>query len=258
MDYKSFPAQFEVKNEAEGIIEGYASVFGNKDSWGDIVERGAFTKTLQEGGGRVKVLWQHDWWSPIGKPLHMEEDSKGLFTRSKIAPTSIGKDALALIKEGVINELSIGYDTVKETYDHDSKTRHLLEVKLWEYSLVTWAANDLAVITGAKSLDDLRPLLQRMRGLDLVLKSPDHQRLAKDAISALQALLDAVEGGAEPAKTTPPAAPAPGAASNNDGEPDTHSLAELLEPLNQLKAVVKEQRLLDELRGFGKSLREVS
>ena len=56
MKFKSYPTEFKV-DEENNVFEGYASIFGNKDAGGDIVQRGAFKKTLQEGGNRVKVLW---------------------------------------------------------------------------------------------------------------------------------------------------------------------------------------------------------
>lgn len=149
MQYKAFP--FECKADAEkGEFEGYASVFGNVDSWGDVVEPGAFRKTLQEDAHRVKVLWQHSPFHPIGRPLHMEEDSKGLYVKAKIAPTSLGKDALILMREGVINELSIGYTIEVEEFDRERNVRRLKQIKLYEFSPVTWAANDQALITAVK------------------------------------------------------------------------------------------------------------
>lgn len=265
MEIKSFPAEFKVDVD-EGVFEGYASVFGNVDSWGDIVERGAFKKTLQENAHRVKVLWQHDWFTPIGKPLHMEEDAKGLFTRTKVAPTQQGKDALVLLREGVINELSIGYDPIKWTHDQETDVRHLHEVRLWEYSPVTFAANELARVTGVKQLDELRPLLQEVRGLQALATrgqrlSKTQLSLVEEAVSALKALLREFKGDGEPDDSTPPADESKGAAIYGpDGKPaEGHSLeAELSKAVEPLSAWAMQQRILAELRGFGKSLKGAS
>ena len=134
------------------------------DDGNDVIHLGAFAKTLQERGARVRVLWQHNRAEPIGKPLLIEEHGRdqlpekvlarapdavgGLFTKTKISETRRGKDALVLIGDGVIDELSIGYDPVKFDFDEEGKTRirHLREIRLWEYSPVTWGMNEAAVI----------------------------------------------------------------------------------------------------------------
>jgi HK97 family phage prohead protease len=139
----------------EGIVTGYYSVFGNIDSDGDMIMPGAFLKTIQdngpEGKNRIMHLWQHNPNEPIGKPSVLKEDTYGLYFETKLADTSRGKDTLKLYEAGVINEHSIGFNTVKK----ESKSDHtaLLELKLWEGSTVTWGANDLTRVTGMKSLN---------------------------------------------------------------------------------------------------------
>lgn len=151
MQYKS--TKFELKASNDNIIEGYASYFGNVDSYGDIIEEGAFTKTLKENKNRVKVLWQHDINEPIGKPIVMEQDSTGLYIRAKISMTDTGKKAMELMRDGVVDEMSIGYDVIKDSWS--GKNRMLKELRLWEFSPVTFAANEKAKITSAKNFSDL-------------------------------------------------------------------------------------------------------
>jgi len=136
----------------ENIIKGYASHFNNKDSHGDIITRGAFSKTIKENMNRVKVLWQHNMYEPIGKPVEMIEDDKGLFTVSKISETDIGKKAMILARDGVLNEMSIGFYPIKEDYDETKQANMIREIKLMEYSLVTLASNPLAQLTDVKHL----------------------------------------------------------------------------------------------------------
>ena len=136
----------------ENIISGYASFFNNKDSHGDIITKGAFTKTIQENKDRIKVLWQHDLREPIGKPIDMIEDEKGLFTTSKISQTDIGKKAMILARDGVLNEMSIGFYPIKEDYDNQKQANMIKEIKLMEYSLVTLASNPMAQLTDVKHL----------------------------------------------------------------------------------------------------------
>ena len=152
-EYKTIAFEVEDYDEEEGIFSGYGAVFSNIDSGGDIIEPGAFTKTIAEGAGRVKILSGHnDALLPIGVPVELREDAKGLYMRGKISDTALGRDVKTLIKDGVLGELSIGYDPVVFDYD-ESGIRHLREVKLWEISVVTWAMNEQAVITGYKADD---------------------------------------------------------------------------------------------------------
>jgi HK97 family phage prohead protease len=146
----------EVKafDDAQGIFEGYLSVFGNTDSYKDIVEPGAFQKTINDARGRSSkylfpVLWQHDPREPIGGFLDMKEDRKGLFVRAQLdlnAP--LGQRAYSGLKMGYLDGLSIGYDTIKHKYISD--VRHLLEVRMWEGSVVTFPANDLTRVSQVK------------------------------------------------------------------------------------------------------------
>lgn len=152
VEYKSLPFEVKTIDLEKGQFTGYAAVFNNLDSYRDIIMPGAFAKTIQEFGSRVKVLWQHNPDVPIGKPVSMTEDSKGLLVTAQISETTHGKDAMVLLRDGVINELSIGYSAIKETFDKEQDIRYLNEVKLWEFSPVTWAANDLATVLAAKSL----------------------------------------------------------------------------------------------------------
>ncbi len=153
-EYKTLSFKADEFDEEEGIFSGYAAVFNNVDSGGDVIEPGAFTKTIAEGWERVKILALHnDGWLPIGRPLELREDSNGLFIKAKISDTSMGRDIKVLLKDGVLNELSIGYDPVVFDYD-ETGIRHLREVKLWETSLVTWAMNPQAVVTDYKQADE--------------------------------------------------------------------------------------------------------
>lgn len=150
MEHKSFRCELKAL-ETEGEFEGYAAVFGNEDMQGDVIEPGAFRKTLQENGGRVPILWQHRPDEPIGIGLSAVEDERGLRVRGRLAlETARGREAWALIKQGVLRGLSIGYDTIKEAWE--GGVRRLKEVRLWEWSLVTFPANPLARVTGTKAV----------------------------------------------------------------------------------------------------------
>lgn len=144
---------FELKRIDEGTFEGYASTW-DRDEGNDIIVKGAFAKTISERGDKVKVLWQHDPRSPIGVPLEMREDEKGLFIKAKISDTTLGKDAKQLLKDGVINSMSIGYSIPNNKSEIDGDIRIIKEIKLYEFSLVTFPMNENAVISTIKSLSN--------------------------------------------------------------------------------------------------------
>ncbi len=131
-----------------GTFRGVASVFGSVvDAFPPtIVEPGAFTRTLQNDASRVRILYQHQVDEPIGRPLSMTETDLGLEVVGKISMTEKGKECLQLMSDGVLNELSIGFDPVRWWNDGDG-VRHLTEVRLWEFSPVTFAADRNARVT---------------------------------------------------------------------------------------------------------------
>lgn len=148
---KSIQFKMDDFDEEQGIFSGYGAVFNNIDSGGDVIEPGAFTKTLAEGWERVKILALHnDGELPIGRPVELREDENGLFLKAKISDTSLGRDIKTLLKDRVLNELSIGYDAITHEIDSDG-IRHLTEVRLWEVSVVTWAMNPQATILDYKA-----------------------------------------------------------------------------------------------------------
>ena len=140
----------------KGVIKGYASMFDNVDSDDDVITRGAYAKTLQENSERIAFLYQHNMQQPIGKPLSMKEDDKGLYIEAKISNSSLGKDVKTMVSEGILKEFSVGFIPIKE--EIVGNYNHIKEIKLFEFSLVTLAANPLAQVTeykGTKSVDNL-------------------------------------------------------------------------------------------------------
>ena len=161
MLYKAAPVgELLDADENAGIIKGYGSIFGNKDSDNDIITKGAYKKTLAENGDRVKYLYQHDMDKPLGKMVHLEEDDKGLVFEAHIPKTQLGKDVVELMKAGVITENSVGILPLQKEMGHDGY-RHLNEVKLFEISAVTLAANDQAMIMDVKGNIDPEKIAKR-------------------------------------------------------------------------------------------------
>ena len=116
MEYKSAAFELKAEPDAEGVFEGYASVFDVVDQGLDVVKPGAFAKSLS-GGRKVKMLWQHDQSQPIGVWEKVEEDERGLFVRGRLVKgVRRADEAAALLKAGAMDSMSIGY-RVKEASD---------------------------------------------------------------------------------------------------------------------------------------------
>lgn len=124
----------------DGTVEGYASLFGEIDQARDMVMPGAFTQTLQSRGlRRIPMLFQHDPAEPVGIWLDLHEDFRGLWARGRLIPdVARGRELLALVREGAIDGLSIGYRTVRAKIDPKTRVRKLYQVDLWEVSIVTF------------------------------------------------------------------------------------------------------------------------
>lgn len=140
------PESIKDVDKATGKVTGYFSIFGNIDSDEDMIMPGAYSKTLSENYRRIKHLYQHDPWRPMSGTnkgnLVVKEDAKGLYFESTISQTSWGKDTIMLYDDGVVDEHSVGFQTIKS--NDREKYRELTELKLWEGSTVTWGANQMA------------------------------------------------------------------------------------------------------------------
>ena len=136
----------------DGVVAGYASIFGNLDSGGDSVMPGAFAHSLAvRPADQVRMLWQHDPNEPIGVWEHIAEDVRGLFVRGRIlGDVARGREVLSLLRAGAIDGLSIGFKTLRAGTDARPGVRRLLEVDLWEVSIVTFPMNASARIADVK------------------------------------------------------------------------------------------------------------
>jgi len=151
----SLPLELKMLAE-DGRFSGYASVFGVTDSQRDMVMRGAFLGTIAGRIAEIKLLWQHQLAEPIGYFTTMFEDSRGLYVEGQLMmDVARAREAYALLKQGVVRGLSIGYSPIRYTRDPDTGVRHLREVALFEISLVTLPANEHSQVTLVKGQDDL-------------------------------------------------------------------------------------------------------
>jgi HK97 family phage prohead protease len=137
--------------DADGRFAGYASVFNALDEGGDIVMPGAFARSLgKRGKARIRLLFQHDPKEPVGTWETIAEDGFGLRVEGRLVPGVPRADALRrLIERRAIDGLSIGFRTVKATREAGTGHRRLIEVDLWEISIVTFPMLAEARIAGA-------------------------------------------------------------------------------------------------------------
>lgn len=135
-------AGLSAREGAEAVeVAGYASVFGVRDRGGDVVAPGAYGAALARmaaKGERVRMLWQHDQAAPIGIWDEVAEDAHGLRVRGRIlTDVAKGREAAALLRAGAVDGLSIGYRT-RRAEPLAGGGRRLIELELWEVSLVTF------------------------------------------------------------------------------------------------------------------------
>jgi len=180
---KTFRLKIDTKSISDdgeyASFRGYASTFGNEDSYGDVIEKGAFTKTANEANGTLPMLWQHDTDEVIGTYPQMAENEHGLEVEGRIVlATQRGREAHALLKAGAIKAMSIGFTIPegKADFDQQTQTRSIREVRLWEISLVTFPANTRAAITQVKNrelrgeADDVAEMKRELAALRAILE----------------------------------------------------------------------------------------
>ena len=177
--YKNLNQGISDVDVKKGIVTGYFSSFDNMDSDGDVIRKGAFTKTIQENFQRVRHLLDHDATKAVGKILSLNEDNKGLYYESKAGRHTLGRDFLLMVEDGLINEHSIGFVTIKQ-----KKMGHyneISEVKLYEgSSLQGWGANEMTPITGMKSYESVSQMM------DNILKAIKNGKYTDETFAKLE------------------------------------------------------------------------
>lgn len=212
-EYKAYP--FALKDGGAGLttgrVEGFASVMGNVDDGGDVIHAGAFNRTIAENLARIKMGWQHS--APFGTTTDIYEVARadlppqvlqrapdatgGLYVAGQADMTAEDVDRLKRIASGSVDELSIGFLPVaaKTTFEQDKATgaitRHMREVKLFEWSPVWVAMNRAALITGLKSAGGL--VLDAVALAELLVEVKDGRVLSARSVSFVDAALSALD-----------------------------------------------------------------
>jgi HK97 family phage prohead protease len=131
-------------------VRGYASVYGNVDSYGEVVDRGAFSNWIKDNPNTsVAIFWQHSHrWNPLSKPIgkttKLKQDRKGLYFEGEILDTLEGLEIQELLKGGAIRAASFGF-TVRDQYQK-KEIWHLSDLELKEITAANWGANPKAYI----------------------------------------------------------------------------------------------------------------
>jgi HK97 family phage prohead protease len=158
-----------------GVFVGYASLFGERDQAGDVVVPGAFARTLmRKGPSNVRMLFQHDPAEPVGTWLEMRENKRGLHVMGRLdCNVQRGRELLSLLESGGLDGLSIGFKTVTAGRDRATATRRLIEVDLWEISLVTFP-----MLAGARATSTRIAAEQLFARLAAPVSRPDNEAAA--------------------------------------------------------------------------------
>jgi uncharacterized protein len=179
MEYKQSRSEIKAVDES-GVVVFYASVFGNKDYGDDIIQPGAFTKTIKENYKNIRHFKHHDSWKMPGVIQELTEDAYGLQVKSKlILGTQLGRETYeeykAMLESGKSMDHSIGFTAIKYDTDEAKGIRTLRELKLFEVSTLTaWGMNPLAQTVSVKSLEDISfdQLLKEKKFYDMLLNAP--------------------------------------------------------------------------------------
>lgn len=158
-------------------------IYSQGSTFREVFRPGAFARSIAQRGDKVRLLANHDQRSfPIGKPDRLYELADGLYLEARMAPTRDGDEALALVADGYVTGLSVGFREVDAIWDREG-TREVREAALHEISLVAFPAYEDAQVVGIRSreieLAQLagdttlaalagRPLSLATRGLDLL------------------------------------------------------------------------------------------
>lgn len=165
LEYRRFPESliFREEDREKRIIEGYFAKF---DRWfhgqffKEKIAPGAFARTLKEHD--IRALWNHNDSFPLARTgnnsLKLIEDDKGLWGQIDVPDTNAGRDALTLVRSGVVTGASFGFEVKKEDWNEDFTERTLTQVKLWEVSPVVFPAYSTTNISARSLVPFGRPV----------------------------------------------------------------------------------------------------
>lgn len=176
----------------KGTIEGYLSAWDVVDSDGDMLMRGAFQKSIAErgpnstGNRKIAFLRAHSIDKPVGKFLELEEDSIGLRYVAEMSKSTLGRDTLTLIQEGILNEHSIGYRMMPDKEEQREEYNAVKEVMLMEGSVLVFGANSETPVVGMKSEEKINLKAETYKRMDNLAKMLRKGDLSEDTYHLLE------------------------------------------------------------------------
>lgn len=214
------PLPLAIRADGDPGFSGLANKHWVVDSYGTAFQPGAWLRTIAERGDKVRVLWQHDPSIPIGKPTKLADTADGLEVDATITEaTQAGREAMALVREGIVTGLSVGFRTMRErpaTADDPLDLSHapepikrdpsyawvIEEAKLYEFSPVTFPSNEQSTIAEVRRA-------QELAALDLLLADLKANRLSESGRQRLESLVAAWREASEGEIAPPRRAKAP-------------------------------------------------
>lgn len=187
----AFYKSFEMKAADNGTIEGYFSTYDKTpDSYGDIIEPGAFTETIkarEESGHPFPLCFNHDFSAVIGAVDSVKDTEKGPFISAHFLDTQLAQDVRKMLQSGAIYQFSFAYDikgrrNPTEEEEKEGVMNVLTDLEVFEISVVTVPANQNAVATEIKSVEPETKQGRRNRKAD--------EEIIRNCIKSLESLLD--------------------------------------------------------------------
>lgn len=152
----------ELKAQDNGVVAGYFSTYEKTpDSYGDIIEPGAFTETLkkrEESGHPFPLCFNHDFSAVIGAVKKVEDTDKGVYIEAEFLDTQLAQDVRKMLLSGAIYQFSFAYDILDARKPTDAEkaegvTNVLTKLEVYEVSIVTVPANQEAKVTEVKAIE---------------------------------------------------------------------------------------------------------
>lgn len=193
---------YEIKDmdNSRREVAVYLAKFGNVDSDNDVIQKGAFKKSIQERGPetssnrKIAFLRHHDWEKQIGVFSKLQEDDNGLFAVGRLGTSTMGEDAWRDYQDGIIKEHSVGFQRVsdktkwvKDTSNPMGGFTLLQEVKLWEGSAVTFGANELTNVVEIMKSETKKTYIDKIsEDLQTVIKALVNGKGSDDRLFELE------------------------------------------------------------------------
>jgi len=189
--------QVKFGDETHRAFEGYASVFGGVDSYGDTIMPGAYKGTLVDRDRPIRMRWNH-YGPVIGKWTDIYEDDKGLYVKGSLTPGhSIADDVYASLMHGAVDGMSIGYRVVKSS--EQGAIRKLEQIELVEVSVVEEPADLGATVGQVKHLNDLISQCDSYKELESLLR--ESAGLSRSNATSLVSRIKAISLGEQERKS---------------------------------------------------------